>query len=115
METVWGARRAADGHPNVYNITVIELGNEQINPNFVAQVAAMDARSKKIGAPLFHLMYPQNDGVSTEQAQQLMANGVDPARIMPDLHVGAGGAVEAAANLFNNPPAPGFNQSGESR
>jgi len=30
---------------------------------------------------------------------------------MPDLHVGAGGAVGAAADLFLHPPTPGFNQS----
>ena len=36
--TSWGQRRAADGHPQPYNITVFELGNEQYNPNYVQQV-----------------------------------------------------------------------------
>ena len=27
--TGWGRRRAADGHPHVYNVTTFELGNEQ--------------------------------------------------------------------------------------
>jgi hypothetical protein len=30
VTTAWGRRRAADGHPAVYNITVVELGNEQV-------------------------------------------------------------------------------------
>ena len=31
------------------------------------------------------------------------------ARVLPDVHVGAKGGVEAAAGLFNNPPVAGFN------
>ena len=45
-----------------------------------------------------------------KRALSALAPDVIP-RIMPDLHVGAGGAVEAAANLFSSPPVPGFNQS----
>jgi hypothetical protein len=108
--TSWGARRAADGHPAVYDMRVFELGNEQLNPNFVDQVAAMEARSKAVGSPPLYYMYPQNAGVSAAQAQALLDRGVDPARILPDLHVGATGAVEEAASLFANPPANGFAQ-----
>lgn len=37
--TTWGAVRSLnDSHPNVYRVTHFELGNEQENPNFVAQV-----------------------------------------------------------------------------
>ena len=86
------------------------MGNEQINPFFVAQVAAMEARSKAVGSPPLYYMYPQNGGVSAEQAQALLHLGVDPARILPDLHVGAGGAAEEAAGLFASPPVPGFTQ-----
>lgn len=28
--TSWGMRRYMDGHPEVFNITVFELGNEQV-------------------------------------------------------------------------------------
>jgi len=108
--TSWGARRAADGHPAVYDIRVFELGNEQLNPNFVDQVVAMEARSKAVGSPPLFYMYPQNQGVSAAQAQALLDRGVDPARILPDLHVGATGAVEDAASLFASPPVPGFAQ-----
>jgi hypothetical protein len=110
VATSWGARRAADGHPAIYNITVFELGNEQINPFFVEQVVAMEARSKAVGSPPLYYMYPQNGGVSPAQAQALLDRGVDPARILPDLHVGAGGAAEEAAGLFASPPVAGFTQ-----
>jgi hypothetical protein len=56
-------------------------------------------------------MYPQNEGLNAAEAARLLAvvgAGVVP-RILPDLHVGAGGAVQAAAALFANPPVPGFN------
>ena len=108
--TSWGARRVADGHPAVYDIRVFELGNEQVNPFFVEQVAAMEAKSKAVGSPPLYYMYPQNGGVDAAQAQALLSLGVDPARILPDLHVGAGGAVAEAAGLFANPPVAGFMQ-----
>ena len=28
-DTTWGAKRIADGHPQPYNVTTFELGNEQ--------------------------------------------------------------------------------------
>jgi hypothetical protein len=89
---------------------VFELGNEQVNPNFVQQVAAMEARAKAVGAPPLRYMYPQNGGLSAADAARLLATvGADVVpRILPDLHVGAGGAVEAAAALFAHPPVPGF-------
>eukprot|EP01052_Picozoa_sp_SAG31_P075566 SAG31_NODE_34774_length_329_cov_1.117391_1_plen_59_part_10 len=38
-----------DGHPAIYNWSYVELGNEQYAPNFVEQVAAMEARAEKVG------------------------------------------------------------------
>ena len=70
----------------------------------------MEARAKAVGAPPLFYMYPQNGGVDAQQAQALLDAGVDPARILPDLHVGAGGAAEEAAGLFASPPVPGFSQ-----
>ena len=55
--TSWGARRIADGHSAVYNITTFELGNEQVNPFFVDQVIAMEARAAAVGAPPLRYMY----------------------------------------------------------
>jgi hypothetical protein len=56
-------------------------------------------------------MYPQNNGPSAEIAAALLSQAPDVvSRILPDLHVGAGGAVESAADLFAHPPVNGFNQ-----
>ncbi len=71
----------------------------------------MEARAKAVGAPPFHYMFPQNGGVNARDAAAILATMPDVVpRILPDLHVGAGGAVEAAASMFNAPPVPGFNQ-----
>jgi hypothetical protein len=109
----WGMRRAADrGHGAPYNVTVFELGNEQYSPVWVEQVVAMEARAKAVGAPPLRYMFPDNGGLNAADAARLLAlrgPGIAP-RVLPDLHVGAGGAVEAAAGLFANPPVPGFNQ-----
>jgi hypothetical protein len=108
--TSWGARRIADGHAAVYDIRVFELGNEQVNPFFVDQVAAMEARRAAVGAPPLYYMYPQNEGLDAASAQRYLDLGLDPSRVLPDLHVGAGGAAEDAAALFARPPVPGFAQ-----
>ena len=42
--TGWGRQRARDGHPQPYALQYIELGNEQYNSEFVAQVRAMEER-----------------------------------------------------------------------
>ena len=112
VSTSWGKRRAADrGHPAPYNISVFELGNEQYSPVFVSQVLAMEERAKAVGAPPLHYAFPQNSGLRAADAARLAAAAPDVVtRILPDLHVGAGGAVEAAAQLFDQPPVPGFDQ-----
>ena len=95
----------------MYNVTVFELGNEQYNPFFVEQVVAMEARSKAVGSPPLRYMFPDNNGLNAGDAARLLAALPDVVpRILPDLHVGAGGAVDAARGLFSNPPVPGFNQ-----
>lgn len=71
----------------------------------------MEARSAAVGSPPLRYMFPDNDGLRSADAARLLAAapGVVP-RILPDLHVGAGGAVASAASLFANPPTPGFTQ-----
>lgn len=71
----------------------------------------MEARSKQVGSPPLRYMFPDNGGLKAGDASALMAALPDVVpRILPDLHVGAGGAVQEAAGLFANPPVPGFNQ-----
>ena len=62
--TPWGKVRHDDGHPEVYNVTWFELGNEQQNPNFVLQVKAMEERAAAVGLPknTLHYLYPCGGG-----------------------------------------------------
>jgi alpha-N-arabinofuranosidase len=110
-QTSWGRRRAADGHPDAWNLTTFELGNEQYNPFFVDQVVAMEQRAEAVGAPPLRYMFPENGGLSPADAARLLklVPGVAP-RVLPDIHVGAGGAVGEARQLFAKPPAVGFEQ-----
>jgi len=40
--TVWGARRLADGHPQPYNLKYLELGNEEaVNSSYYQKFQAM--------------------------------------------------------------------------
>ena len=78
-------------------------GNEQENPDFVAQVTAIEARraAPGVNAPEITFMYPTNGGVSEAQAAALSAlPGFDVARIAPDCHVGGGGGVACALGDF---------------
>jgi hypothetical protein len=60
-DTTWGALRIADGHPAPYEPLAWELGNEQYNSNFVAQVQAMEARAASIGKTTsWAYMFPDN-------------------------------------------------------
>ena len=47
--TTWGKVRFADGHPETYKAKFFELGNEQYNPSFPEQMAAMEAKAKELG------------------------------------------------------------------
>ena len=111
--TTWGSKRIADGHPAIYDLQTMELGNEQENPDFVAQVTAIEQRraAPGVNAPALTYMYPTNGGVSKDQAAALSAlPGFDVARIAPDCHVGGGGGVGCAMDDWAN--MPDFLQSG---
>lgn len=62
--TEWGKLRHEDQHPEPYNVTWFELGNEQQNPFFAEQVAAMEERAAKVGVPpnTLHYLYPWGGG-----------------------------------------------------
>jgi hypothetical protein len=106
--TTWGAQRAADGHPDPYVISVLELGNEEYNVNFVEQVKAMEARAAAIGrAGEMTYMFPDNGGLSTSDLAKAAAAGLPLSRLGADIHVSAGGAVaEAEAVFAKNPSYP---------
>ena len=101
---------AAHTHPPHSTPTLLP-SDEQYNPYFVEQVLAMEARSAAVGSPPLRYMFPSNSGLRSSDAARLLAAApaVVP-RVLPDLHVGAGGAVGAAQALFASPPTPGFEQ-----
>ena len=60
--TAFGRQRIADGHPAVYNLSYVELGNEQYNANYVEQVAAMEAKARELGiGKRLKYLFPQNN------------------------------------------------------
>ena len=99
--TTWGAQRAADGHPDPYVASIFELGNEQYNQQFVAQVTAMEARAAALGrAGELTYMFPDNGGLSASDLAKAAAAGLPLHRMGADIHVSAGGAVAAAEADF---------------
>jgi len=95
-----GQKRISDGHPEEYELRYIELGNEQYNPNYVEQVAAMEARANEVGAAgQLHYMFPLNGGLTGGDLAKAAALKLG-SRLVTDLHVGAGGALPVADQLF---------------
>eukprot|EP01084_Bolivina_argentea_P173338 300219_1 len=96
----YGAMRILDGHPGVYNVSWIEIGNEQgLTTTLLNQItsitAAMDAKSKSLGGntPMFRYCIGHNLGgndLSNPLTIQYI-NTLKPLgnRIFWDLHVGA--------------------------
>ncbi len=97
--TPWGAVRIAnDSHPEPYALTMIELGNEQFNYDYVNQILAMEARRAVVNAPPVTYFYPSNGGPNTSQVAALVAAGVAGPAFGPDCH--ASDAVSCAKDFF---------------
>jgi len=94
--TTMGAKRVADGHPEQYKLRFVELGNEQYNGDYLAQVAAMEERANAVGAAKMHYMFPSNNGVTGKDVAAAAALRLGD-RLVTDLHVGAGGALDSLA------------------
>lgn len=76
-------------------------GNEEYNPNWVAQASAMEAKATELGMPgVFRYMFPTNTGLNAADAAAAQAAGIPVHNIMPDIHIGAGGAVAVAESDF---------------
>ena len=64
--TPWGAIRAADGHPEPYRVSIVEIGNEvetvaELCPKAVVPIVrAMDKRAEAVGAPPFSYVIGYN-------------------------------------------------------
>lgn len=108
--TTWGAQRAADGHPDPYRVTIFELGNEQYNDAFVDQMQAMETRAAGLGmAGMLRYMFPTNEGLNAADAARAQALNLPIQNIMPDIHIGGGGAIPVAEADFA--ALPNFPQS----
>lgn len=118
-----GRKRAADGHPEPYRVKYIELGNEQVphthstnpvcefsrsnpppaqyNPNYVEQAAAMEAKATELGMPdTLYYIFPQNGFLNPADIAKANSLGLPAPHLLADIHIGPGGAVEEARDLF---------------
>ncbi len=81
--------------------------------NFVAQVAAMEARAASLGQTTsWYYMFPDNAGMNAADQAAAVAAGLPIERIATDVHVGSAGGVQQISALFaknSNFPASGIN------
>jgi alpha-L-arabinofuranosidase len=102
--TKWGhIRIVTDGHPEPYRLKYIELGNEQYNPGFVAQVAAMESRASQVGVPVgtMHYLFPDNDGINATDAGPAAALGLG-SQLVVDVHTSSTGGVNGFHQMLAN-------------
>ena len=107
--TEWGRRRIVeDEHPAVYPLRSIELGNEQGNPNFVAQVEAMEAKMEAVGRGRNQItyLYPSNSVGSELSDAQLVA--ASASRVGLDLHTRMTGGVQSLLAELDGPRAAAY-------
>ena len=80
------------------------------DPGYVEQVAAMEARAKKVGVPkTLKYLFPQNGGVNSSDAPKAKALGLG-ANLVCDLHTGPTGGVNSFQSMLhsNNTGADGW-------
>ena len=110
----WGAIRALnDSHPAPFFLRGLELGNEDSNDDFVAQIEAAEAKAAALGLPPSQLyyLYPEN-GLHAGDVAALQAAGFPPAKVAADVHVGWGGGlagIEAGFAQYRDFNASGIN------
>lgn len=101
--TPYGALRIVnDSHAAPFLLRGLELGNEQANENFVAQVVAAEAKAAALGVDGLFYLYPEN-GIPSDNVSAIEAAGVPGAKLMADVHVGWGGGLEAVEASLHGP------------
>lgn len=87
----------------------IELGNEQLDTKFVAQVQAMEARAAAIGKPKFFYYISPNQGrwLPPDAADAIETLDLGK-HVLSDIHVDAGGGIAQARALFGRFPNKTF-------
>ena len=100
LNTTFGKLRASDGHPLPYRVKWFELGNEEYNPHFGEQVAAMEAKAASLGMPkTLYYMFP-GGGPKPEDAGNLSALELGD-HLVSDIHSSATGATKTALPLLS--------------
>lgn len=112
IQTRWGRiRTEEDSHPEAYPLRYIELGNEEENPGFPAQVSAMEARRVDLGLPSGRLVYvyPRGGGdagvggpLDNKTKHEITELGLGTG-VAVDQHVYAAGGVYYAKKLLEDP------------
>ena len=64
-QTIFGKLRNNGGHPDIYNVSWIEIGNEQglddkLLSDIINITKAMDAKARELNIPLFRYCIGQN-------------------------------------------------------
>lgn len=108
--TRWGRVRAVNcSHPEPYNVTTFELGNEQVDPLLPQQIAAMEARAAALGmAKTLRYINPSGANKGDGWLDPAAAAAVERlglgANVAQDIHVHTGGGVAEAGQLFRSFP-----------
>jgi len=104
-DTTWGMLRIQDGRTKPYETKFFELGNEQYNPSYPEQVAAMEAKAKELGqgGKLFYMNPNNAKWLKPADAAKVEAIGIKDHAVM-DIHLGGGGGVKMAEEMFNKYP-----------
>ena len=106
----WVRVRIANGHPAPYNVTHFELGNEQYNPDFGPQVAAMESRAARVGMKgrLTYLWPTKGFGPNSADAPGIAALNMT-SQLAIDLHAGGGfPGLPDARGVFVAPRTKGW-------
>ena len=106
--TTGGRQRINDGHPEPYALKYVELGNEQVNLNFVDQVRAMQAKANELGVGTkLHYIYPWGTltNVATAAHERTVADAASAlqlgSQLILDRHTNAGrGRLQSAVQFF---------------
>ena len=104
----WGKMRAEDGHPEPYNISWFEIGNEIDTQDFAGRAMAMEARAQSIGqGGILRYACPANCGDDAVINASFAGNPALGERVYVDVHDGGRGSLEAARGHVSNFVAKG--------
>ena len=104
----WGSTRAQDGHPEPYNISWFEIGNEIDTPDFTGRALAMEAAAAKLGkGGLLRYACPNNCGADDIINASFAGSPPLGDRVYVDIHDGATNSLGAARSIVSKFAAAG--------